>query len=87
MKTATIPALRVEPKLREAAQSVLLEGETLSSFVEEALKANIERRQHQQGFIARGLISRDDAKTSQTYYSADSVMSELTDMLSAAGKR
>lgn len=47
MKTATIPALRVEPKLRDAVEEVLAEGETLSSFVEKALKANILRRQHQ----------------------------------------
>lgn len=81
MKTATIPALRVEPKLREAAQSVLSSGETLSSFVEESLRANIERRLHNQAFIARGLASRDEAKKSQEYYSADSVLAELADML------
>ena len=84
MKTATIPALRVEPKLREAAQSVLCEGETLSSFVEESLRANIERRLHNQAFIARGLASRDEAKANQEYYSAESVLDELTDMLKKA---
>jgi len=84
MKTATIPALRVEPKLRESVQSVLAEGETLSSFVEESLKANIERRIHQQVFIARGIASRDEAKTTQEYYAADSVINELKDMLKKA---
>ena len=29
MKSATLPSLRVEPELREAAESVLQEGETL----------------------------------------------------------
>jgi predicted transcriptional regulator len=84
MKTATIPALRVEPKLREAAQSVLACNETLSSFVEESLRANIERRLHQNAFIARGLASRDEAKTTQEYYSADNVLAELADMLQKA---
>ena len=84
MKTATIPALRVEPALREAAQSVLAADETLSSFVEESLKANIERRLHNQAFIARGLVARDEAKTTQEYYSAESVLSELADMLKKA---
>ena len=82
MKTATIPALRVEPALREAAQSVLASGETLSSFVEESLKANIERRKHQRDFIARGLASRDEAKRTGEYYSAESVLAELDDILS-----
>ena len=81
MKTATIPALRVEPKLREAAQSVLANGETLSSFVEESLRANIERRKYQQDFIARGLASRDEAKRTGEYYSAESVLAELDAIL------
>lgn len=81
MKTATIPALRVEPKLRDAVEEVLAEGETLSSFVEEALKANILRRQHQQAFIARGLASADIARQNQEYYSAETVLDELQTML------
>ncbi len=84
MKTATIPALRVEPKLREAAQSVLANGETLSSFIEESLRSNIERRLHQQAFIARGIASRDEAKANQEYYPADSVIAELAGMLKKA---
>ena len=84
MKTATIPALRVEPALREAAQSVLVADETLSSFVEESLRANIERRKYQQDFIARGLASRDEAKRTGEYYSAESVLGELADMLKKA---
>ena len=86
MKTATIPALRVEPKLREAAQSVLLDGETLSSFVEESLKSNIEKRLHQQAFVARGIASGEEAKITQEYYSADSVLAELVDMLNSVKK-
>ncbi len=81
MKTATIPALRVEPKLREAAENVLVDGETLSSFVEESLRANIEKRIHQQAFIARGLASREEAKRTGEYYSAESVLAELDDIL------
>lgn len=87
MKTATIPALRVEPKLREAAQSVLADGETLSSFLEESLRANIERRLYQQTFIARGIASRDEAKTTQEYYSASSVMAELDEIYQQALKK
>ena len=52
MKTATIPSLRVESELRDAAESVLQNGESLSSFVEQSIRASIERRQTQQAFIA-----------------------------------
>lgn len=84
MKTATIPALRVEPALREAVENVLSEGETLSSFIEEALRANLERRVHLQAFIARGMASREQAIQQQTYYSAENVLSELSEMLKKA---
>lgn len=55
MKTASLPSLRVDSELRHAAESVLLEGENLSSFMEQSLRVNIERRQVQQAFLARGL--------------------------------
>ena len=55
MKTATIPSLRVDPELRQAAESVLEKGETLSSFVEQSLRTSIEHRRMQREFIARGL--------------------------------
>lgn len=89
MKTATIPALRVTPELRQAAESVLQEGETLSSFVEQSVRTNIQRRQFQQEFIARGLASRDEAKRTGVYYSSEEVMDELKAKLAAkrAGKQ
>lgn len=65
-------------------QSVLSDGETLSSFVEESLRTNIERRLYQQAFITRGIASRNEAKITQEYYSADSVMLELSTMLQQA---
>lgn len=54
MKTATIPSLRVEPALREAAEELLRDGESLSGFVESAVRAQIQQRQQQAAFIARG---------------------------------
>jgi len=44
MKTATFPSLRVDPELREAAESVLQDGETLSGFIEASVRETIERR-------------------------------------------
>ena len=84
MKTATIPSLRVEPALRAAAESVLEDGETLSSFVEQSLRAHIARRQSQREFVARGLASLGDAERSGQYHAADDVLAELDDMLHAA---
>lgn len=84
MKTATIPSLRVDPELRHAAESVLRDGETLSGFVEQSLRANIERRRFQQEFIARGLASREESRLTGEYFPAEDVQHELEVMLAQA---
>jgi predicted transcriptional regulator len=84
MKTATLPSLRVDPELRQAAESVLNEGESLSSFMEESLRASVARRQMQQEFIARGLASRDEAQRTGVYFSSEEVLAELEQMLREA---
>jgi predicted transcriptional regulator len=87
MKSATFPSLRVDPDLREAAESVLQEGETLSSFIEASVRETIERRRARAEFIARGLAARDDAKRTGEYHSAKSVHTELRQMFAKASKR
>lgn len=81
MKTATIPSLRVAPELREAAESVLLEGETLSNFVEYSVRSQIEQRRAHQEFIARALASREEAKRTGEYYSVEEVLQDLDRIL------
>ncbi len=84
MKTATIPSLRVDPELRSAVKDVLQKGETLSSFVEQSLRANLEHRLLQSEFIARGLASRDEARKTGEYVTAEKVLAELDAMLCRA---
>lgn len=84
MKTTTFPSLRTTPELRLAAEQTLQEGETLSSFVEQAIRESIARRQHQRDFIARGLRSRDEARQSGKYASADAVIGRLEQMLASS---
>lgn len=86
MKTATMPALRVLPELREAAERALLPGETLSGFVEESVRLNVERRQAQKLFIARGLSARDAARKSGQYVAAEAVLEKLAAQLKPASK-
>ncbi|HRN60994.1 MAG TPA: YlcI/YnfO family protein [Gammaproteobacteria bacterium] len=84
MKTASLPSLRVDPALREAAESVLQEGETLSSFVEQSVRAQVQLRQQQEAFIARGLASRGRARKNGRYVAADAVVSGLESRLRTA---
>lgn len=87
MKTSTFPSLRVEPELREAAENVLQEGESLSGFIETSVRETIERRRARAEFIARGFQSREEARRTGVYHSADSVHAELRKMLATASKR
>ncbi len=84
MKTATFPPLRVNPELRQAAEQMLQEGETLSSFVEQSIRESVERRQLRREFIARGLRSADDARRSGSYVSSEAVVGRLEQMLALA---
>ena len=87
MKTAAIPAVRVPPELRKAAEDVLQTGETLSGFVEDAVRRNVEFRQAQAGFLARGLASAESARKSGKYVSAATVLAKLGRRLARARKR
>ncbi len=84
MKNATLPPLRVDSELRAAAESVLQEGETLSGFVLEAVRLNIERREAQREFIARGLAAREEGKRSGRYVSSDEMLKRLDKSLAKA---
>ena len=87
MKTASLPSVRVDPRLRKAAEAVLREGESLSSFVEQSLKDEVTRREQQRAFIARGLAARDEARRKDEYFDADEVHAELRRMLAKASRK
>lgn len=84
MKTATIPSLRVDPALRQSAESVLREGESLSGFVEQAIRQSIFHRQSEQEFIARGLAARNQARLDNRYTDAATVIQRLEKILNCA---
>lgn len=77
MKNATLPPLRVDSATRAAAESLLREGETLSSFVLEAVRLNIARRETQREFVARGLLAREEARATGVYVHVDEMLARL----------
>jgi len=87
MKTATFPSLRVAPELRAAAEDVLREGESLSGFVESSVRAEIEARQADAAFIARGLASGAGAKRTGRYVGAADVLAALETALDDRKRR
>lgn len=81
MKSASMPSLRVEPELRRAAEAVLREGESLSGFMEQSLRDEVNRRRVQNEFLRRGLKFRGEARRTGEYFDAEDVHAELHAML------
>lgn len=84
MKTATLPSIRVEPEFRSTVESLLRESETLTEFVENAVRETVARRRNQAEFLARGIQSLEAARTHDDYVDAESVLDELRRRLARA---
>ena len=84
MKTATIPAVRVESALRAELESLLREGETLSQFVEQSVRTAVLQRRDHEEFVARGLSALAAARESGDYVDADIAIAGLQRRLDAA---
>jgi hypothetical protein len=83
MKTATLPSLRVSPELREATESVLRDGETVSSLMETAVRDLVRKRQVRAEFLKRGLESLEEYRRTGVSYSAEEVFDELRERVEA----
>ena len=55
MRTATLPAVRVSPDTRNLIESVLREGESLSTFIEQTAKQQAMQRKEDDAFYAEAL--------------------------------
>ena len=77
MKSSTLPPLRVSPELRADAEAVLAPGESLSSFVHDAVTRTIEYRRAQQEFVERGLASAAKARRTGRYVSSGAALRTL----------
>lgn len=57
MRTATLPAVRVSPDTRALIESVLKEGESLSTFIEETVRKHAAWRKEDEAFHARAALA------------------------------
>lgn len=87
MKTATLPSIRVEPEFRTAVESLLRDAETLTEFVENAVRETVGRRRNQAEFLARGIQSLEATKRNGDYVDADVVLGKLHQRLASARNR
>jgi hypothetical protein len=86
MKTSTLPPLRVEPRIRTEAERLLREGETLSSFIVDAVEERIRNRASEEEFVRRGLASAQKGRRSGRYVPASDVLAAMRQRLANAPK-
>jgi hypothetical protein len=84
MKTATLPPIRVAPDFRLELEGVLEQGESLSQFVENAVRTTVARRKTQAEFVRRGIAAIEATQREGSGIPADMVIAKLEAKLSAA---
>jgi len=87
MKTSTLPAIRVKPELREAAERALRPNETLSKLMESSLESFLSQRAAEDEFIARGLRAAQTAREENNHISAKDVLTQLDQRIAAAKRK
>lgn len=84
MKTATLPPIRVAPDFRLELEGVLEQGESLSQFVENAVRATVNQRKTQAEFIRRGMTAIEATARAGGGIPAAVVVARLDAKLAAA---
>ena len=84
MKTATLPPIRVAPDFRLELEGVLEQGESLSQFVENAVRATVAKRKTQAEFVQRGIQAIEATQRDGGGIAADVVLAKLEAKLVAA---
>lgn len=87
MKTATLPAIRVKPELRDAAERALRPNETLSQLMAFSLESFLSHRAAEDEFISRGLRAAETARQENRYVSAKTVMAQLDKRIATAKRK
>jgi len=87
MKDAVIPQVRVETELRASLDAVLRPGETLTDFIEAAVRNAVEYRRVQTDFASRCDASLADYERTGVSIPADQVIAKLESKLAKRRKQ
>ena len=87
MKTATIPAIRVEPEFRQELEASLDAGETLSEFIEASIRGTMEWRRTQDAFLARSHMAIERTLSEGGGVSPEELMGRMQGKLAEARRK
>lgn len=76
-KESILPQVRVEQEFRTQVEAMLLPGESLSDFVENAVRQALDYRRYSQDFHARTQLSLERYLATGQSHSSQDVLNEL----------
>lgn len=77
MRSATFPPIRVEPEVRAEVEAVLREGESLTQFIEQAVRREAEFRAGQNAAVARAKKALSAAEKGEGLMTADDFLAGM----------
>ncbi len=77
MRTATLPAVRVSPDTRTLIESVLKEGESLSTFIVETVRQHAAWRKEDEAFHARAALASKRLAEGGKFFTAEESIARL----------
>lgn len=87
MKSATLPPVRITTDLRDKLSNVLHEGETISAFVSEAVRQQIEQRDADRGWLSQAWAAHARMQATGVHEPPEALMADLRASLAAAKTR
>jgi hypothetical protein len=87
MRTATLPAVRTTPETRQLIESVLREGETLSTFIEETARKQAQWRKEDQAFYARAMAASKRIDAGGPTYTLEETIASLRAQIQRAREK
>ena len=79
-----LPPIRVAPDFRLELEGVLEQGETLSQFVESAVRTTVAKRRNQAEFTRRGIAAIEATQRDGSGIPADQVIAKLEAKMATA---
>lgn len=84
VRSASLPAVRITPELKQQLEGVLADGETVSALVERAVRGEIERRIMEDEFRQLGIQAIERVEAGGAYLTAEEVRGKLEAKLQRA---
>jgi len=86
-RSATLPPIRIAPETKTSLEAVLREGESMTQFIENAVRREVEFRAEQNAAVARAKKALRSADKGEGLVTAEDFLAGMTQRAKAAQQR